>query len=632
MQFQISILHAVLNKGMREWAVTCPILVLLLAACGKQENPLTLIADGQSYCTIILPAEPTEEESLAAEELQTYLGKMTDAVVPIMAEHEASSGINIHVGATEAFRTDCAHLLSTLHHEGFLLKRRGKTVFIGGPSGLGTLYGVYDFLESWGVRWYIPDPLGEVVPEIPAMVLGQLDESAEPSYNFRWVGENEWSRRNKLNVNVPGRENIIGAKVWKSFHSFGDLMHPLEYYADHPEYFPVVDDVRQKRSTKGVLHGYTYGNQICTSNPELVKAIAVSMQQVLDEDPRIKVITLGPNDNMGYCEGRRCTALDEKDVPRDQLMSRRLLMFFTDASRIIKKSHPDRLVKFGAYHIYARPPDDPSILGIDNMMVMIAHYQDYSLSKPVNDPSSARNARYRSLIEGWKRKVDRLFFYEYYNKGNWYGLFWPIVHSIREDIPFLYNTYGAEGLYTQYSLGARWTLALNNYTAARLLWDVQADADMVLREFFTLFFEEAAVPMERFFITMEHAMIESDLDIPGNAQIWAPNIFTEEVMSVLEASIIEAKNLATSEIVRARVSRYEAVYDYMSRLLPIFRRWAQARESRIPEDLAAVKQEGLDFIKYTMQNRDYYDGVAPIQNALEDKTMIANLFRRISPN
>jgi hypothetical protein len=91
---------------------------------------------------------------------------------------------------------------------------------------------------------------------------------------------------------------------WKwHFHTFIKLIPPEKYYAEHPEYFALVNGKRTVTDSKSP------GNQLCTSNPNIIREVAANLIAVLDAEPEIELITLSPNDSGGFCECEKCRAL-----------------------------------------------------------------------------------------------------------------------------------------------------------------------------------------------------------------------------------------------------------------------------------------------------------------------------------
>ena len=59
--------------------------------------------------------------------------------------------------------------------QGFRLVVSSKGVGLGGESDLATSYALYTLLDQLGCRWYIPSPLGEVLPKLGTIKLPVQD-------------------------------------------------------------------------------------------------------------------------------------------------------------------------------------------------------------------------------------------------------------------------------------------------------------------------------------------------------------------------------------------------------------------------------------------------------------------------
>lgn len=617
-------------------------LTISISGCGVHE-PLTLISDGTVMCDIVIPQEATDTEQFAAEELRTYLKKMTGLDVLIVRGNNTVQPAHFYIGETEAgMGAKVPSGEPDKLKEGFGIRRVKDGLVIRGFSDLGTLYGVYTYLEELGIRWYVPGELGEVIPSADALILEALQIEEQPDYPYRWIGTNEWSRRNKCNVNLPMNEQTIGIKVWRAFHTFGALLHPDNYYHDHQEYFPLVQGKRRYQPPR-MLQGadILHGNQFETSNPEVVKQVAVNMGNVLDADPQIQIITLGPNDGSGYCQCTRCTSLDEKNVPHYQSMSQRLLLFFNAVSQIIDVTHPGKIVKFGAYHAYTVPPDDPDLKALDNMQVMIAHYEDYANSLAINDPNSGRNARFRKLLDGWKPKVNSMFFYEYYWKVNWLGLPWPIVHSIAEDIPYLHREYNAEGMFTQYTGDVNaWSRPMNYYVAAKLIWDIDIDVAELLDEYYVKFYGTASEPMKSFYEAFEQAFINSNLEFPGNADLLAHYVFPPELLDRCDQLLLEAVQLADNNLIRQRIEKLQIMMEYTRELMRFLRPLNRARaQTMLNYLLPSVDPKSIEIdpvdVRLKLFDEAYLIGKEVVENLRKDRDRyhgVINMNPMVNPN
>ena len=120
---------------------------------------------GESDYRILLPEQPNAREKYAAEELAMYLEKSTGAALPVTSEATVS-GKYLSVGKTSlAMASGLELTYDRLGDDGFFLSQQGDDLIMAGYGGDGTLFSVYEFLETTlGVRFYAEDEI--VVPSM----------------------------------------------------------------------------------------------------------------------------------------------------------------------------------------------------------------------------------------------------------------------------------------------------------------------------------------------------------------------------------------------------------------------------------------------------------------------------------
>ncbi len=156
--------------------------------------PVTLIDENRT-ASIVIPVNATAAERFAAEELETYLEKITGKKPAIV--RGTAGGVNIVLGA-HPLNDDLGW--KTLSPDEFIIDVSKDTVRIAGGVGpsvyntknsntyvqeRGTLYGVYEFLETLGVRWYRPEVWGEHVPSQARIELPAGRKKHQPGYRYR---------------------------------------------------------------------------------------------------------------------------------------------------------------------------------------------------------------------------------------------------------------------------------------------------------------------------------------------------------------------------------------------------------------------------------------------------------------
>jgi len=445
--------------------------------------PGALVIGGQPAATIVIPPEPSDEILFATKQFQTYVEKMSGAVLPVATGNDEVAGNRILLGVPDLAQEAGVTVPEDLDEEGYLIRSAGPDLVVLGGSDRGTLHGVCGLLEDHlGIRWYVAgDPLGECVPQMDDIVLGELNDGQSPSFPMRWIGRDwkvntEWGLMNRQNgqggsLEAGFKVEPVSRSASNIYHTQHALLPHSEYFDKHPEYFALIDGERSKLG---------YRCKLCYSNPDVAREVARRMAELLEADPDIDLVSFTPTDGGLWCECEACRAMDEEDVLIDQSKSRRSLLFYNAIAAELRKTHPEAKILVGAYNVYNWPPKDRSIKADPMLAVIITHYW-YCHAHPVADPDCPPNVRYAELIEQWQNIGCDIYYFEYYMNSSWHNLPWPIVHCLKEDMPW-YHQRGHKGVFSQFETGNAWTLFPAYYIAAKLLWDVEADVDAIFDE------------------------------------------------------------------------------------------------------------------------------------------------------
>jgi hypothetical protein len=544
------------------------IICIFLTGCQKEN---IIIKDGKSYSTIVIPQKTDNLTKKTAEDIQQVLNKMTGVTLPIRLDNENIAGNWILVGRTRW--TDAVvskKERDSLGEEGFILRKKGADIALAGSGPYGVAYAASEFLERLGARWYMPGPLGEVVPKLNEVKFDKLNVRQVPSFQLRWIGGDlNWQLRNRTN-RITDKTLPAAYKIEPGiFHTQERLIPHSLYYKTHPEFFALVDG---KRSPD-------LDSKLCNSNKDLPKEITKRMAEILRADLGIDMISLSPTDHLKWCECENCKAIDDSNAPYDQEYSRRQMVLYNRVAEELEKEFPDTLILVGAYHIYTQPPKDPNIKAHKNLAVVICHYNKYCMAHPVNDPTCKPNRNYKKLIDAWRKHTSHICFYEYYYKGTWLDLPWPIVHSVAVDIPY-YKQMGYEGLHTQYTAQNIWSNFLVHHVAARLLWDHTTDVDALLEEFYVNFYGNAAKPMKKYHELLENQLENCGIHTPGHAGYASIRLFTPEILAKTTEYLKQANKLAKDELVKARLERIRYSLEYAKRVVKFYRLRNWARNSK----------------------------------------------------
>jgi len=547
------------------WVAVAVVLALHAPACGD----LVVASGGRSEYRILVPAEPCAEERRAAEELREHLRQAAGVQLEVASGAEPGAGPFLIVARSDA--APAASLLAREgvprlpdHEEAMLVATVDDDVLLTGRAPHAVCYAVYDFLETEvGCAWLFPGELGAEVPRIETLRVGALGRVRAPSVPCRWIGGGEWALRNRMNMRLRlGRERL-GVEELFGGHSFKRILPPRVYHEEHPEYYALVNGERRRSKSRG------HGDQYCTSNAEMAGVVTGNMRRALDAQPRARVISLSPNDGLGFCECAACLALDDagaytlldvqrrrKDVPWEEarrLLSRRMLLFYNQVADELAVSHPNVLVKSFAYSLYAAPPRDPALRCAPNLMIQLCHGLCHNHA--LTDGRCEYNRGYRSFIDGWTTIGRHLSVYEYYWKVAWLDLPWPILHAMRKDLPY-YQQKGLKLFYTQYAANYAGGFGPVYWIAARLLWDVSADVDALLDRYCVKAYGAAAGPMARYYRFWEERMAASEAHISHTPPVDAIlAVFTPENLARADVLLAQAERTAGAGKARKRVER-----------------------------------------------------------------------------
>ena len=460
--------------------------VTLVFAARAQEHDADgpwLCRDGKAAAVIVTALSPPPCVPVAARELQDHVEKMTGVRLDMVAadtetdlERLTGGRTPILVGASRFTRalglqaTDLASEGYTIHVTPDLAAIVGNDGPAYGPNyrfatdSAGTLYGVYRLLEELGVRWFYPTDLGTVIPDrTGALQLPLLELRDAPFFAYRHTqyGNVGWGRR----TGAGGDRD-----VWSTRHTCSIQLR--ERYRDaHPEWFlPNVD-------------GHP-GHQADLANPQVVQAIA-RMAAERFESTR-------PAGTKYYL----VIPLDGRARRADDARSQWVASAVLQVARQLRSSHPDGHIVYCAYNDYRLPPADLAELP-DNVVVLIA------LSRGELLDTRSRERSY-DLVRRWQAARPQAIYFCRYNGGRLGMVPALIPHVIADDLRTLrqLSEQGPTPLRGEMNfVGIKdddphsWWEHLNEYIAAKLLWNPAADVDALLDDVCRRFFGPAAGPM-----------------------------------------------------------------------------------------------------------------------------------------
>lgn len=523
-----------------------------------------LVRDAQPTAQIVQLSR-TDECAVSCNELSKYVAAMSGAQLPILKPHERvpPGRTSIFVGTVaDAKRlVDDAALkaMGSFAPNGFMIQvrsggRAAPCVFIVGHDVPGMEFGVYDFLESLGCRWYMPGVVGEEIPEHPTLVVEDKLEVQNPDFmlrNFWWGYGNRPAWQKEAYATWRKRNKMGGVKASMG-HNLQRIINPVEYGKDYPEYFPLRGNTRYIPKNAGE-HGW----QPCTSNPKVIEIAAQKAIAAFDRDPELYSFSLSPVDGYGWCECERCQSQDPPELrgSAQRGKGRRMTIFANEVAKRLAKKHPDRYVCWYAYAGAVEAPPDLDVH--PNVIISLAHYGWCGCNiHALKDPSCKLNAHFLKILDDWAGKECKLFIREY-----WATLVGATdkparvcgAYSLAEDIPF-FKSKGAIGFSSE-SVPDYGACALNFWLAARKMWRADADTTALLQDFCEGMYGPAESTMRDYFTGIVETCRQRGC---------RSSFFTDDELTTLRSKVDIAAKLCATEKQRARVQLTRDSLDFVT--------------------------------------------------------------------
>lgn len=452
-----------------------------------------LIQEGKSDYQIVLSDGAISSEVTAAKELQTFLSQITGVTLPIV--QEKGSKPSILVGQSP----EISQALGGLDFSGFkadeiLLKTIGKDLIITGERPRGTLYAVYELLETeFGVRFWSLDAAD--VPRKTTLELPAIVHRYAPTLFYREgyydVLQNNpqfavRARNNGHCINIP--EDRGGHLSLHGFcHTFELYLPSGTHYKDHPEWYAFRDDHRHE--------GYS---QLCLTNEEMRKALLAEILRRLRSEPDTRILDLSQNDNQLFCQCEKCESFVKEHGNQSDL----LIDLVNYAAEAIEKEFPNVMVETLAYQYTRSAPK--SVFPRKNVMIRLCSIE-CDFGRPLDSDS---NRTFADDVRAWSKVAPVLYIWNYVTNFTKYYLPHPNWENLAGDIRFLI-AHKVRGLFEQGSSGPLKVAdlpELRAYLLSKLMWNPDRDENKIIQEFLEGFYGPAAPEIAEYLTIMKRAI------------------------------------------------------------------------------------------------------------------------------
>ena len=535
---------------------------------------VSLVDAGQATAAIVTADAPSASASRAAAELQHFVKEITGARLRVVTESQAAQQTDlpanrVYIGRTDATKAHVQILPAgddRLHtREGFELQAGDGAVYaVGNEDAIcqGTEYAVYELLERLGCRWFFPGEFGQVLPKTDTLTVPAIaDVRQSPSFAVRniWMSgwatgtgdHNPWMIRNK-GTQRGGFAFPGDGSIWK--------LAPMDKYLEqYPELYAMkADGTRQDLSTP------PYMRMIDTAHPKAVEIASNTIKEHFRAHPDDNSYAFSAPDGSPRSLSPEAIAADHGfalDSGQDVSISDAYYDFINNVMYAVAEEFPDKFIVVLAYANRVRPPEGLDQPWHPNIIIQLARLRISTL-KEIGNENDVHAQRHARTLDAWARICPQMMIYDYdphaglSRMPNWR------TGAAASDMRF-YKDHNVIGFTTE---GHNTFLrnGLNYYLRTKLMWNVDADVDAILGDFYVKFFEDAAEPMRRFHEAIDRMRDESldGMTWTGAMLDWT-KIYPVDQTIALGEHLDEAEKLAQSDAVKTHLAAYRAMHDYM---------------------------------------------------------------------
>ena len=387
-----------------------------------------------------------------------------------------------------------------------------------GHAPRGTMYAVYSFLEDVvGCRWW--SSKASTIPQKATLKVGPLQTRYVPPLEYRevfWFDafDGDWSARNKCNGQAHRLDEKRGGhhQYYGFVHTFFPLVPPQKYFAEHPDWYSLIDGKRKHEQA-----------QLCLTNTAMRAELVKNLKEGLKANPAATIASVSQNDWYGNCQCDACAAIDkEEGSPAGSL-----LRFINAVAEEVCTEMPKVSIDTLAYQYTRKPPKvtRPSAKAIVRLCSI-----ECSFSVPLEHE---RNASFRDDIQGWSKMCNRLYIWDYTTNFNHYMRPHPNLRVIGPNVRFFVQ-HGVKGIFEQgaYTSYGADMAELRAWMLAKLLWNPNQDDRKLMREFLEGYYGPAAGEVEAYLNGIHDSVEKSGYYLgclPGNDP--APSFLPIEVLA-----------------------------------------------------------------------------------------------------
>lgn len=538
----------------------------------------SLVADEQSDYTVVVSDTASKKAKTGQSEIVKFFYDATGCILPQATDETVSYSAEaklILVGDTK-YTEKAGVNVSEIPAQGFVIKTVDSNVFILGGDAYGELWGVYEFLhQTIGYECYAPSAIA-LDKDVKNLRLQKFNFSDAPDIQWRYPSygttySNEIGR-NRMRLS---KDMFLTSKADWMHNCITEYFPEATYKTDYPEFYAIA--------------GSTERTQICytargdAEKLELLKSLTVERMKELvnmyyEQGDYRTSISFMQQDGTGWCNCDSCQTVKAQHGGTNSSLA---ILFLNDvAARInawMAETWPgySLQVLFFAYSasidapvktengVYV--PVSEAVRCHPNVSVMLAPLTANFLV-PLTD---SKNTVHYENIKKWQSVCSKMYFWFYDTNFtqyfSWYDSFnaLPSLYKLTNEMSdFIFN----QGAFNASTL-TRFD-ELKQYLNAKLAWDVNADCQQLIQNYFDFCYGDASQAMMQYFTACRswtHHLTANNL-ISGrvlNVRIDSTQ-YPKQVLVAWQGFIDEAYK-AIAPLRLSDVEEYTTIYNRITR-------------------------------------------------------------------
>ncbi len=321
-----------------------------------------------NHVKIVSSMYANEIEKFAVNEMAGYLKTITDKQINISNFQDDHS---IYIGCLPNNAGNISEEFGKLNDDSFIIRDIGDNIVICGKTPRGTLYGVYDYLNRLGVRFYFPGKENEFIPKLDDVFIKGIDVKESPTFNHRSIVLYYWE---------------IGFNDWIDF-SAKTKLNAVHLHSD--DGIHQISDLVKSRGLDFNVRRHFFGDKYTKDDKSFLENNKALVKNYISNLPyQINEFFLWPAD----------VTLSLYDNPDNWSIPDIILKFTNDMATAIKDVRPDAKMSFLSYWSTWGIPN--KVRPIDNVFLEIAHIHQcfsHSIADPICHVNSKEVA---NIIDG----------------------------------------------------------------------------------------------------------------------------------------------------------------------------------------------------------------------------------------